>query len=417
MRKVNCLILLVLLGLFFTSQSLADSIAIENASFELPAINPNDFPAVPYAYGWTEIDNDAVYSTNTGVFRNTDPNSFDHIVNVDGAQCAFLGSQSGNGFEQDLNSVYKTGCDYRFTVGVGVSSRFPPSQIEPVDNIELALFYRDANDPNITIDIVTRTVGAAGQLMTQLQDFSLYLPAVSSNAQWAGRNIGLAIRAAGNAGGFWTLDKIRLVELMPTSVAIRNYSFEFPAIDPNAFPAVPLAEDWTELDNDITGSTNTGVFGNLDPNSAAYISNADGNQLAFLGSQQGNALIQDLNDVYKTGCSYRLTAAVCVSTLFPPSQVEPIDSIELALYYRDVNDPNITIDIVSMTIEAKDLSSILLKDFSLYLPTVPSDSDWKGKTIGVAIRAAGAAGGFWDLDNVRLAESLPLQDTALAGKE
>ena len=65
-------------------------------------------------------------------------------------------------------------------------------------------------------------------------------------------------------------------------------------------------------------------------------------------------------------------------------------------------------DIVHQTVEAKGLSSTQLQDFSVYLPTVQAGDAWAGKPIGVAFRAAGEAGGFWDLDNVRLAESLPL---------
>ena len=186
MRNISYLILLSLSAFFITSQSFANPIYIENASFELPVIDPNVFPVSTYVQGWTELDNDSTGSTNTGAFLNTEPNSFDHIINADGAQCAFLGSEAGNGFEQDLDAVYNPGCDYRFTVAVGVSSRFPPSQVEPIDTIELALFYRDVNDPNIKIDIVTETVSAVGQLMTQLQDFSLYLPTFTSDADWIG---------------------------------------------------------------------------------------------------------------------------------------------------------------------------------------------------------------------------------------
>jgi hypothetical protein len=50
--------------------------------------------------------------------------------------------------------------------------------------------------------------------------------------------------------------------------------------------------------------------------------------------------------------------------------------------------------------------SQLLQDFFVYLPTVQSGDTFSGKTIGVAIRATGTPGGFWDLDNVRLNESL-----------
>ena len=100
-----------------------------------------------------EIDNDSEYSTNTGAFRNTEPNSFDHIINVDGQQCAFLGSEAGNAFVQDLNSVYKSGYNYRFTVAIGVSSQFPPSQINSIDTLELALFYRGLVHIQFTISL------------------------------------------------------------------------------------------------------------------------------------------------------------------------------------------------------------------------------------------------------------------------
>ena len=74
------------------------------------------------------------------------------------------------------------------------------------------------------------------------------------------------------------------------------------------------------------------------------------------------------------------------------------------LFYRDGND---VVDIASHAVEAIGLSSTQTIDFSLYLPTVQSDDAWAGKAIGVALRAAGMPGGFWDLDQVRLAESLP----------
>ncbi|MHC4542183.1 MAG: hypothetical protein ACYS74_20755, partial [Planctomycetota bacterium] len=65
-------------------------------------------------------------------------------------------------------------------------------------------------------------------------------------------------------------------------------------------------------------------------------------------------------------------------------------------------------DIASKTVEAVGLSSTQLQDFSVYVPTVHSDDAWADQTIGVAIRATGVAGGFWDLDDVRLTESLPV---------
>jgi hypothetical protein len=254
-------------------------------------------------------------------------------------------------------------------------------------------------------------VDAAGLSSTQLTDISLYLPTVQSGDAWAGMTIGVALRAAGMPGGFWDLDNVRLIESLPVSVPIENASFESPVVDPNGFGAVPYVDGWTEIDLDTENSTNTGVFTNPADGNPGRLVNADGSQLAFLGSQEGNALEQDLAVTYKAGCDYRLTVAVGVSGLFPPSTAEPVDTLELVLYYRDAN------DVVDMTVDAAGLSSTQLTDISLYLPTVQSGDAWAGMTIGVALRATGMPGGFWDLDYVRLAESLPDPGPALIVKE
>jgi hypothetical protein len=165
---------------------------------------------------WTEVDLDTLASSNTGVFANTPADSNDHVVNADGNQLAFLGSESGNALEQELTSIYKTGCNYRLTVGVSISSRFPPSNIEPVDSLEMALFYRDGDE---IVDIASKKVEATNLSSTQLTDFSLYLPTVQSGDEWSGKGIGFALRAVGMAGGFWDLDHVRLGESLPETTA------------------------------------------------------------------------------------------------------------------------------------------------------------------------------------------------------
>ena len=381
------------------TESAPVSIAIENASFEGPAVDPNAFPAVPFVDTWTEIDLDDLGSTNTGVFANTAADSPDHVVNADGSQLAFMGSQTGNALEQDLIDTYKVGYDYRLTAAIGISSLFPPSILEPVDTLELVLYYREG--PN-TVDIAREAVTAEGFSSVELKDFSLCLPTVQPDDAWAQMTIGVALRSAGMPGGFWDIDNVRLTESAPISIAIENASFEAPAVDPNAFPAVPFVDQWTEIDLDALGSTNTGVFANTAADSPDHVVNADGSQLAFLSSQTGNALEQDLTYTYRPGCGYRLTVSVGVSALFGPSAQEPVDKLELVLYYRNGLE---TADIALRAVEPAGLSATELKDFSLYLPTVEPGDPWAAMTIGVALRAAGMAGGFWDLDSVRLAES------------
>ncbi|MCL5280637.1 MAG: hypothetical protein M1376_12110 [Planctomycetes bacterium] len=397
-RYAICLSVLLQLPLW-AAAPVSISLPVANASFEAPVVDPNGFGAWPVADGWLEVDLDTAASSNTGVFLNTPADSPDRMVNAEGKQLAFLGSQRGNALEQDLGSSYRVGCDYRLTVGVGISARFPPSMASPADTLELVLYYLDGNEPK---DIVHQTVEPNGLSSTQLQDFTAVLPTVRAEDAWAGKTIGVALRAAGNPGGFWDLDNVRLTESMPVSIPVENASFESPAVDPNGFGAWPFMEGWLELDLDAAASSNTGVFLNTPVGNPDCLVNADANQLAFLGSQQGNALEQDLAAVYQIGCSYRLTVAVGVSARFPPSPIVPVDTMEIVLYYRADDKP---VDIVHQTVEAKGLSSTQLHEFSVYLAMVQASDAWAGKNIGVAIRAAGAAGGFWDLDNIRLAES------------
>ncbi|MFC1637097.1 hypothetical protein ACFL5Z_19930 [Planctomycetota bacterium] len=404
LRSMMRLVVMIVVGLWAITPVWSASIPIENASFEAPFVDPNGFGALPMVDGWTELDVDTLGSTNTGVFANTAADSPDHVVNANGDQLAFLGSELGNGLQQELTEAYKVGCDYRLTVGVGISMRFPPSEAEPVDTIELVLYYHD--EAESVMDIASATVEATGLSTTQLEDFSLHLPTVGSNEAWAGKPIGVAIRATGIAGGFWTLDHVRLIESLPISIPIENASFEDPFVDPNGFGALPIVDGWMELDLDALGSTNTGVFANTAADSPDHVANADGDQLAFLGSELGNGLQQELSAAYKVGCDYRLTVGVGVSMRFPPSVAEPVDTIELVLYYHDETES--VVDIASSTVEATGLSTTQLEDFSLHLPAGDSDEPWAGKPIGVAIRATGMAGGFWTLDHVRLVESLPI---------
>jgi hapalindole biogenesis HpiC1 cyclase-like protein len=187
------------------------SIPIENASFEMPMVDPNAFPALPVVEGWTEFDVDTLSSSNTGVFANTPEGSEDRMLNADGKQLAFLGSEQGNGLAQDLAATYSVGYAYRLTVGVGVSWRFPPSGVEPADGLELVLYYIDEGE---SVDIVWRTVGTTGLTSRLLQDVSVDLPVVQSGDLWAGKPIGIAFRAAGLPGGFWDLDNVRLGEFL-----------------------------------------------------------------------------------------------------------------------------------------------------------------------------------------------------------
>lgn len=376
-------------------------ISVQNASFEDPFVDPNAFQALPWVEGWLELDVDQEASLNTGVFANTPAGNPGHIANTHGNQLAFLGSELGNALEQDLAAPYRIGYAYRMTVAVGVSALFPPTGTEPMDMLELALYYLDQNEP---VDIATTHVEPNGLSSEELQDFFVEIAPVHPNDVWAGQPIGVALRAVGLPGGFWDLDDVRLTESLPETLDVNNPSFEGPVVDPNAFQALPWVDGWLELDVDTEGSLNTGVFANTDANSLGHIVNADGAQLAFLGSETGNAFEQDLTATFQVNSVYRLSVAVGVSALFPPSTADPCDLLDVVLYYDDGNE---LVDIVVHSIDANNLSYRELQDISVYLPLVTQEDAWADQPIGIALRSRGAAGGFWDLDHVRLDALLP----------
>jgi hypothetical protein len=185
------------------------------------------------------------------------------------------------------------------------------------------------------------------------------------------------------------------VSVQADSIPVANHSFETPVV-PFAEPyALPYAPSWIELDNDTDFSANTGVFLNV-----TGIANTDANQLAFLGSEEGNAFLQDLAATYQSGKSYKITVGVCISAQYPPP--DP-NALALSFYYDDpVSDPNCYFKTASQP--PSNLTATALKDFSVYLPTVQADDAWAGEYIGIAIRATGPMGGYWDLDNVRVTE-------------
>jgi len=223
----------------------ADPISIPNHSFEVPMIDPieNPFLAIPFTSSWTEDDIDSAMSLNTGTFRNTPADSNDHLVNPDGNQLAFMGSMDGNALWQYLPATYQEGKSYRLTVGVCVSARTPPPQGTP---LTITLHYLSVMAP---VDIVSVQAPAPAPPPRILEDFSVTLPAVDPNDPWANKNIGIAIRGTGTAGGFWVLDNVRLMEY-PRTPEFTDDSFV------NLEDFTKTAAEWqscSEPETDVTG--------------------------------------------------------------------------------------------------------------------------------------------------------------------
>ncbi len=247
-RVMKCVFILAVV--WMSVSAWAEQLPIANYSFETPVIDPNTNPflAVPVAPMWIELaDADDIYGYNTGIFRNTEPNSpaGDHIVNPDGKQLAFLCSLQGNAFLQELpeSYVFATGKNYRLAVDVCVS------QYTPSFPLILALYYLDGGQ---RIDIAMTSVSPASLTPNRLVAYSVNLPAVQASDPWQGKRIGIAIRATGTgptSGGFWDFDNVRLMEytLLPELAGGAPVNLEDFAV---------LAGQWLDCDNaaaDLTG--------------------------------------------------------------------------------------------------------------------------------------------------------------------
>ena len=194
---------------------------------------------------------------------------------------------------------------------------------------------------------------------------------------------------------------------MADMIPVANHSFEYPAINPDENPlyAIPFVPLWIEVDMDTDPdypSKFVGIFLNPPPESpdGDHIVNADGSQLAFLYSSSGNALLQDLAAAYQAGKRYRLEVDVCPSKRYPPANPDVDNVLILEFYFIDDAAERQTIRTTS--VPAWDLTQNFLKTYALTLPPVKNTDAWVNKPIGIALRAEGVEGGYWDLDNVRV---------------
>jgi hypothetical protein len=111
LRRILVAALLVLVGGGF--HCAGGTIAVPNASFELPVPNPI-FPISTLIESWQKTPEPEWYSTNgsiyswdqlCGIFANTSPGSADHIGNMDGNCASWLFAVPEAGYFQDYDSM------------------------------------------------------------------------------------------------------------------------------------------------------------------------------------------------------------------------------------------------------------------------------------------------------------------------
>lgn len=189
--------------------------------------------------------------------------------------------------------------------------------------------------------------------------------------------------------------------------------------EPQILPMVP---GWTEegpieTQQGFTGTLNTGIFHNLEPEFDGHYSNITANQAMFMGARDASqpnidepiSVHQILSNTYLPGKTYTLSFAVGQSYTFPPN-VEA--ELEMRLFYLDAGS---RITVGNVIITPSDLTDVNVPPdgdppffnsfttFGFDVDVLASDP-WAGQPIGVEIRPISGFGGFWDVDHVHLTE-------------
>ena len=85
-------------------------------------------------------------------------------------------------------------------------------------------------------------------------------------------------------------------------------------------------------------------------------------------------------------------------------------TLEIKLYYRDGASNQVTVAATTATYDTTVFSNIThLLDFEVIVPTVQTNDAWAGQNIGIQLQStvpANLIGGVWDVENVRLTETI-----------
>jgi hypothetical protein len=281
--------------------------------------------------------------------------------------------------------------------------------------LQISFYYRDASSNAVTV--ATTTVTNSGALFpdrNHFVDFTVRVPSVSASDPWAGKDIGVQIASTVDfslIGGYWDVDNVRLTE----SIAIPNFSFESPAtvfVDTNIDYWVKSPKPfWYDESTNGPWAQLTGVFLNPPPDSTNndHIVNCDGAQAAFLFALPGVALFQDevtssnaFNAKFEAGKSYVLSVGVLGNGGGMATGV----TLQIGFYYLDSASNVVTVASTTITnSSALFPNRTNLVDFQAQVAPVRATDAWAGRNMGVQILSTAdftQAGGYWDVDNVRL---------------
>ena len=198
------------------------------------------------------------------------------------------------------------------------------------------------------------------------------------------------------------------------SLQLANASFESPVtqfVDNRVDSWLKTPKPfWYDESGGFAWDQLSGVFKNTAPGSADRIENCVGDQAFYLFAVPQTGIYQDdiaPADTFTIGRSYALTAGLVGGA----GGMAPGVSIEMSLYYKDQNGDPVTLGATNVVYDTSRFpNQTNFVDVQLRIPVVRAGDAWAGKTIGVGFLSTvnpAIAGGYWDIDNVRLVASSP----------
>ncbi len=217
--------------------------------------------------------------------------------------------------------------------------------------------------------------------------------------------------------------------LQAATLYVPNGSFESPAIPQVAPYAAPDMDSWQKSaqpdwyvpsqNADTPWTYLTGTFYNV-PFPGQFIDDCDGAQAAFLFAVPQVSIFQDYDSVggtnsvpshafnaaFVAGKAYALTVGI----LGGGGGMKPGATLQLSLYYRDASGNFVTVAALNVTNSGTAFpTNTHFVDYQVEVPGVKPRDPWVGKNIGIQLLSTTGfdlAGGYWDLDNVRLTETV-----------
>ena len=197
-----------------------------------------------------------------------------------------------------------------------------------------------------------------------------------------------------------------------------NASFESPVVPPVSPYAIPDLDAWQKSPQpgwyEPTNNFDTpwddlmGTFYNV-PFPGVFIDNCDGSQAAFLFAYPEVAIFQDCSSRFNVSSAYSLAVGVIGGVDGNPPLYEGA-TLRLSLYYRDAASNMVTVAATTITNSTGLFpTNTHFVDFSVQVPGVLPTDPWANQNIGVQIASTvgtNLASGYWDLDNVRLTETV-----------